>query len=185
MKYECLEEVGILDEAEYQGQKKTLSEIIMEVRKGGTQLFHGIEQGIGKNDKNVYVYFKGTMAMEVRDWIRKNYGHTITITNKKEYETSLPKITPAEKIYHQELHDYIINRMKIITIDSSSNKSRRTYLEAVTGKKKESLNEEVHEDNESQNTISKEDNTQSSLEEIDNNTQTTDNTAQMKMIMEL
>jgi len=136
----------------------------MEARKRGIQLFHGIEQGLEKNNGNAYVYFKGTMAMEARDWIRKNYSHTITIANKKEYKTSLPKITPAEKIYHQELNDYIINRMKITTIDSSSNKSRRTYLEAVTGKKKESLNEEVHEDNESQNTISKEDNIQSSLE---------------------
>ena len=43
MKYECLEEVGILDEAEYQGQKKTLAETIIEARKGGIQLFYGIE----------------------------------------------------------------------------------------------------------------------------------------------
>ena len=40
------------------------------------------------------------MAMEARDWIRKNYGHTITIAHKTEYETSLPKITPAERLYH-------------------------------------------------------------------------------------
>ena len=43
LKYECLEEVGILDEAEYQGKKKTLAEIIIEARKEGKQLFHGIE----------------------------------------------------------------------------------------------------------------------------------------------
>ena len=35
----------------------------MEARKGGIQLFHGIEQGSGKNDGNTYIYFKGTIAI--------------------------------------------------------------------------------------------------------------------------
>ena len=68
----------------------------MEAKKGGIPLFHGIEQGSGKNEENTYVYFKGTMAVKARDWLCKNYSNTITIDNKNEYVTSLPKITIEE-----------------------------------------------------------------------------------------
>jgi len=67
LKYECIKNVRVLDIAKYQGQEKPLSEIIMEAKKGGILLFHGIEQGSGKNEGNTYVYFKGTIAVEARD----------------------------------------------------------------------------------------------------------------------
>ena len=67
LKYECLEDVGVLDAAKFQDQTKTLSEFIMSAKKNGIFLFSGIEQGSGKNEKNTYVYFKGTMATEARE----------------------------------------------------------------------------------------------------------------------
>lgn len=116
LKYECLEDVGVLDAAKFQDQTKILSEFFMNAKKNGISLFNGIEQGSGKNEKNTYVYFKGTMATEAREWIRKNYGTTITVEDKNEYKTSLPVITTEEETYHKELNDYIVDRMKEITI---------------------------------------------------------------------
>ena len=125
LKYECLEDVGVLDEVKVQDQTKTLSEIFMNAKKNGISLFNGIEQGSGRNEKNTYVYFKGTMATEAREWIRKNYGTTIKVKDKKEHKTSLPVITTEEETYRKELNDYIVNRMKEITINP--NKKIITY----------------------------------------------------------
>ena len=72
----------------------------MNVRKDRVPLFHGIEQGLGKNEGNTYIYFKGAMAAEARDWICKNYGSTFTVKDKQEYKTSLPIITKEEVAYH-------------------------------------------------------------------------------------
>ena len=56
------------------------------------------------------------MAVEAKDWIRKNYGTKFIIPKKEDYITLLPQITGEEEIYHQELNNYIITMMKVITI---------------------------------------------------------------------
>lgn len=133
LKYECLEDVGVLDEVEFNNEKSTLSEVIMSVKKEGASLFHGIEQGYGKNVNNTYVYFKGTRSVEAREWLRKNYGINLRVKDKAEYTTSLPKVTGDEASYHKDLNDYIISRMQVITIDENRNKAPKSYLEALTG----------------------------------------------------
>jgi len=40
----------------------------------------------------------------------------LPVKEKTEYKSSIPKITGEEMSYHQDLNDYIINRMKVITI---------------------------------------------------------------------
>jgi len=46
-----------------------------------------------------------------------NYGITFTVKNKIEYITSLPAITTEEVGYYKDLNDYIIDRMKEISIN--------------------------------------------------------------------
>jgi len=43
LKFECLENVGVFDKAYYQNKEKTVSEILMNAKKDGIPLFHGIE----------------------------------------------------------------------------------------------------------------------------------------------
>ena len=78
------------------------------------------------------------IAVESKDWIRKNYGTKFTIPKKEEYITSLPKITGEEETYHRELNDYILNKMKVITITTQQKLVSQTYLEALTGRSKSS-----------------------------------------------
>ena len=118
LKYECLKNVGVLDKVYYQNKEKTVSEILMNAKKDRIPLFHGIEQGLGKNENYVYIYFKETRAAEAREWIHTNYDTTFTVKNKIEYITSLPAITPEEVGYHKDLNDYIIDRIKEIRINT-------------------------------------------------------------------
>ena len=83
LKYECLENVNALELAKYNGVEQIVSEVIMSIKSKGIPLFYSIEQGTGRNSNNVYIYFKGTMAVEGKDWIRKNYGTKFTIPKKK------------------------------------------------------------------------------------------------------
>ena len=110
----------------------------MDIKSKGVLVFHGIEQGTGKNSGNMYVYFKGTMEVEAKAWLRQNYGTKFVIPKKQEYKTSLPKITREEESYHQDLNDYILNRMKVITISSTPETNQLSYLEALTGKSQSS-----------------------------------------------
>ena len=134
LRHECLENVGILDEVLFNNEKSTVADVIMNVKKEGAPLFHGIEQGSGKNSQHVYVYFKGTQLAEAKDWIRKNYEIILRVKDKIEYKSSIPKITGEETSYHQDLNDYIINRMKVITIVDKREQTPQTYLEALTGR---------------------------------------------------
>ena len=82
LRYECLEDVDILELAKYNGIEQTVSEVVMSIKSKGVPLFYGIEQGIGKNSRNVYVYFKGTMAVEAKALLRQNYGTRFLIPKK-------------------------------------------------------------------------------------------------------
>ena len=64
----------------------------MAAKSNGISIFLGIEQGSGPNTKNVYVYFKSSMATEAKEQIRRNFGTIFKINRKKEYEISLPKV---------------------------------------------------------------------------------------------
>ena len=75
--------------------------------------------------------------------------------------------------------------MKVITISPSENRSPGIYLEAVTGIQKATENNEEQSISESKPMKSQEDYAQSSLDDDEDITQATDNTAQIKMIMEL
>ena len=155
MRYECLEDIDVLELAKHNGVEQTVSEVVMSIKSKGIPLFYGIEQGTGKNSKNVYVYFKRIMAIEVKDWIQKNYGIKFIIPKKQEYKTSLPKLTGEEELYHRDLNDYILNRMKVITISSQKEIKQTSYLEELTGKSqssKKSNNQSINSsDNEESN----------------------------------
>ena len=43
LKYECLEEVEVLDKSVHEGKENAISEIIMNAKKNGVLLFHRIE----------------------------------------------------------------------------------------------------------------------------------------------
>ena len=106
----------------------------MNEKKKGIILFYGIEQGLGKNEKHAHASFKGTMATEARDWIRKKCSDDFKIKNKEEYATSLLVITREEENYHNELNDCILDRMNVIAINPQKEKRCDAYCEVVTEK---------------------------------------------------
>ena len=116
VKCESLNNINVLEEAEYNNKKQTVAEVIMSAKVNGMPLFIGVEQGSGKNNVNTYVYFKPNMSTEAKEWISKKFGTTFKVKDKADYEISAPKQTITDKECHSELNDYIIDRLKIIKI---------------------------------------------------------------------
>jgi len=104
----------------------------MAATYNGIPLFLEVEQGSGYNSKNAYVYFKPSMATEAKEWIKKNFGKTFKIKGKEDYETSLPMVTAEEQDYRNELNDYIVDRLEVITIEDTKN-TPKLYTDALKG----------------------------------------------------
>ena len=126
-------------------------------------------------------------AAEAKDWLRKNYGITLQVKDKTEYATSIPKITGEEVSYHKDLNDYIINRMKTITIVDKREQKPKSYIEALTGeshKRKNQSNSE-HDSMQSSDDTSSDESQGKREEENDLITQNTSETQQIEIIREL
>ena len=141
LKYESLNNIGVLNEAVYHKKNQIVVEVIMAAKINGILLFVGIEQGSGRNQNNTYVYFKLSMTAEAKVWIRKSYGIIFKIKGKNEYKTSLSQITVEEETYCNELNDYIIDRLKVITIDETPKMKQKSYMEALKGKEENNKQE--------------------------------------------
>ena len=128
LKYEWLEDVSLFDKAKYQGTHMTISQILMRARANETKLFNGIEQGRGKYENRLYLYFKPNLQSEVNEWIQENYGQKFKIVNKIIYKTSIREITQEEKTMNKANTDYILERLKEIEIEE---KSTKTYSQVV------------------------------------------------------
>ena len=61
-KYEQMEDLQVLAEAEFDGQEMIVAQIVIKAQINGVFIFNGIEQGLGANENNVYVYFKPSMT---------------------------------------------------------------------------------------------------------------------------
>ena len=133
LKYECLENVDALDEIDIEEKRQTLSEVVMKAKKNGIPIFLGIEQGSGKNADHTYVYHKGSMAAEAKEWIRNVYGKTVKIRGKKDYTTLLKPVTEEEQVYQKGLNDFIIERLKYVTITPKAVNKKMSYLQAASG----------------------------------------------------
>jgi hypothetical protein len=81
------------------------------------------------------------MTAEAKVWIRKSYGIIFKIKGKNEYKTSLSQITVEEETYCNELNDYIIDRLKVITIDETPKMKQKSYMEALKGKEENNKQE--------------------------------------------
>ena len=92
LRHESLNNVKILDKAVFNEKTQMVVEGSMEMKKDGVPMFMGVEQGSGKNQTNVYAWFKPNRVTEAKKWIRKNFGTTFVIAGKKEHVTTLPKI---------------------------------------------------------------------------------------------
>ena len=128
------------------------------------------------------------MTAEAKAWIKNNYGTTFKINGKNEYKTSIPQITAEEETYHNELNDYIIDRLKVITIDETTKTKQKLYMEALKGKEENNKQEKEHQESKSTiNNIGIPDKNNSDItnEEIEDLIHETQNSAQMKMIKEL
>ena len=128
------------------------------------------------------------MAVEAKAQIRNNYGTKFMIKGKKEYKTLLPTLTVEDEIYWNDLNDYIIDRLKVITMNEPPHMKQKSYLEALKGKEKDNLQEKVNE--ESSKTIKNKEslsknNSDITNEEIEDMMYKTENSTQMKIIKEL
>ena len=56
------------------------------------------------------------------------------IKGKKEYKTSLPTLTVEDETYYSDLNNYIIDRLKVITINKPLHMKQKSYLEVLKGK---------------------------------------------------
>ena len=52
----------------------TIAQVLMKVKINRVFLFNGVEQGVGKYSRRVYVYYKLGMRNEVHRWICQYYG---------------------------------------------------------------------------------------------------------------
>ena len=104
---------------------------------------------------------------------------------KKEYITSLPKIMGEEETYHQELNDYILTRMKVITITLQQESALKSYLEVLTGRSKSSGKSTDQSISYSNNTNSNHEDDSEKDTERDSITNEITELMQMKMIKEL
>ena len=138
LKYESLDNVSVLEQATYNGKYVTASEVMMSETKNGGKLFQGIEQGSEKMKHNSCVCFKPNMRSEAQEWIRSTYGTTFKIKNKDFYEVTVPVQTKADKECVNELHDLIVDRLKVVQTDTSK------YSHAEVSNKEEMSNKNRH-----------------------------------------
>ena len=66
LKYEWLEDFSVIGNAKYKGNKGSLGQILMSIKSKGIPLFKGVEQGLGKYDSRVYMYYKPNIEDEVK-----------------------------------------------------------------------------------------------------------------------
>jgi len=110
------------------------------------------------------------------------------IKGKKKYKTLLPTLTVEDEIYRNNLNDYIIDRLKVITINEPPHIKQKSYLEVLKGKEKDNLQEKMNK--ESSTTIKNkeslsENNSDITNEEIEDMTYENENSTQIKIIKEL
>jgi len=187
VKYERLDEITLLDEAKYNGQVGKVGKLLMMAKAKGIPIFNGVEQGSGKNSSKVYVYFKPNMTTEAKDWIRKVYGTTFTVKDKKNYETSIRAVTKEEEEYSSQVNNYIADRIKEIQIKESDwGYDNRSYSEVVKGIKrndnKAETSDELNEDDETVITDNKSIRSQASADTL---TDMSEVTMQTKVILEM
>ena len=89
--------------------------------------------------QNACAYFKPHTRSEAQEWIRSTCGKTFKIKNKECYETTVPIHLKADKERSTELHDFIIDRLKVVQIDTSK------YSHAEVVNKEEMSNKDRHE----------------------------------------
>ena len=102
MKHECLSNVEVLDKAMFNEKRQMVVEGLLEVKKNGISLFLGVEQGSGKNQTNMHVCLKPSVATVAKDQIRQNHRTKFTIIVKAECVSSLPKVTAEEESCRNE-----------------------------------------------------------------------------------
>ena len=144
-------------------------------------LFDSDEQGSAINSNNSHVYFKPNLTEEVWKWIRANYRIKFKVKDIAEYETSVEVMHPKEAQVNQEMHDYIIDRLKEVRIEEP--KQRKTHREVVTREvqiteeREESMN--LASDDDTCKTSNKSTEEENSLDSI---TQNSKSTIQSKII---
>ena len=142
MKYKWLENIQVHAEAEFNGKRMIVGQILMKAVSNGIHLFNGIKQDSRLNSHNVYVYFKPNMTDEARKWIRNNYGKTFIILDAKEHVSLVGEIKPKEERVNKEIHNYIIERLKEVKIEENTKK--KSYREVVIGVKSSNKQEDDH-----------------------------------------
>ena len=108
------------------------------------------------------------------------------IINRKEtHETSIPQVTEAEQNYRNEINDYIIDRLKVITIDEKP-KMQRSYAAVVAENQGQDIDTNQDESTvKSKNTKNDESSLEMTNEEMEEDTKNTNDSSQMKIIREL
>jgi len=103
----------------------------MGMETKGVPIFTGVEQGSGKNNNKVYLYFKPNMEEDAKDWIRNVYWKELLVDRKQDDKISVKAINQEDEKYKIDIRDYIVDRIKEIQIDKEED--NRSYSEVVRG----------------------------------------------------
>ena len=119
LKYESLDNVSVLEQATHSRKDVAALEVMMNATKNGGKLLQEIQQGHGKMKHNACLCFKTNMRSEAQEWITSTHGKTFKIKNKYCCETTVTMQIKAGKERGNESHDFIIDRLKVVQIDTS------------------------------------------------------------------
>ena len=128
------------------------------------------------------------MTAEAKNRVRQNDGTKFTIVGNTEHAASLPKVTEEEESCRNELNNYVVDRLRLITTDKNNQPKQKTFLEIATGKEGDHQKEEKNENAENRmnsNTMKYENVYEESKDEEEVMTYESQSAVQMKLIKDL
>ena len=164
-RYETLYDTNIDDEVFQGTERKTLEEIILNIKHGQHNLFMAIEQGVGKQEKDINVVLNPRVKEQARRWLMTEYplltfgkgsgGMTSVISapspDKEKYDKDLmeflaPKLTSTEayrtKKYGSKLKSYAeVLGMEVPERPHTIEKNNKTMRKQIS--KEKGLNDEI------------------------------------------
>ena len=63
------------------------------------------------------------MKQYVQDWMRLKYSKIFQIKGKSERESLITAMTQEEKVYSNNLHNFVVDRLKVVAISDGLKRS--------------------------------------------------------------
>ena len=88
--YEMLENVEMFEQAECQGKKGSVRELLLNVKlNNNNSLFYGVEQGTGVHENKLFVLHNPRNRYVASKWLKKECGVDFTLNKESQHKTSI------------------------------------------------------------------------------------------------